>query len=212
LREIAERLSTVREVERREIAMTLHERAAQDLYAARLAIERLRSSARDVDTEAALGDIHGIIEQAVREIGALTNDLYPTALQHLALPDVLAQHAAKFEQRSGVGVTFEAAEPFPVLHPDVRLLLFRAAQEALTNVWRHARAGHVHMTLTADDAIRLTVEDDGIGLTPGSDMKAGSLGVLGMRERFGALGGGFSLGPSPHGGARLAAWLPARAG
>jgi signal transduction histidine kinase len=188
--------------------MNLHERAAQDLYVARLAVERLRASAHDVDTEAALDDIHGILDQAVREIGTVTRELYPTALQHLPLADVLAQHAATFGQRSGVEVSFSAPDAFPVLAPEVRLLFFRALQEALTNVWRHARAQHVGVTLSLDGAVRLVVEDDGVGLAPGASAKAGSLGLLGMRERFGAIGGGLALGSAGQGGVRLEAWAP----
>jgi PAS domain S-box-containing protein len=211
LRDVVERLATVRESERREIAMSLHEGPAQDLYAARLAVERLRSTAPDADALVALNDIHAIIEHAVRAIGALTYDLYPTALQHLALGDVLLQHAAKFQERSGIRVAVCAPAGLPSLDPERKLLFFRAAQEALTNVWRHAGARHATVALaTREGAFWLVVEDDGTGLVAGSDTKVGSLGLLAMRERFAAVGGGLELGPSLAGGARIGVWVPLR--
>lgn len=206
-REAVERLATVRESERHEIAIALHEGPAQDLYAARLGVERLRNAARSAGDVAALNDIHAIIEQAVREIGALTRGLYPTALAHLPLADVVTQHAETFRQRSGLQVRVDAATALPELAPEVKLLFFRAAQEALTNVWRHARATRVQLTLKRrQGAVWLVVEDDGVGLPPGSDAKVGSLGLLAMRERFHAAGGGLKLGASKLGGASVAVW------
>lgn len=64
------------------------------------------------------------------------------------------------------------------------------------------------VTLSLDQAVRLVVEDDGVGLAPGASAKAGSLGLLGMRERFGAIGGGLALGSANQGGVRLEAWAP----
>ena len=210
LREALDRLAAVREAERHEIAMALHEGVAQELYAARLGVEQLRRATQDGGGIAALDDIHAIIEQAVRGIGAQTSDLYPTALQHLALADVITQHAAKFQERSGiqVSVTASAALPDPV--PDLKLLLFRAAQEALTNVWRHARAATratISLSLKGN-ALWLVVEDDGAGFAPGADTKAGSLGLLAIRERFTAAGGGLRVGATPKGGASVSVWVP----
>jgi PAS domain S-box-containing protein len=210
LREVVERLAAVRESERREVAMSLHEGAAQDLYAARLGVERLRGATREPEAVAALNDIHGIIEQAVRGIGTLTHDLFPTALQHLELGDVIQQHAAKFQERSGIPVALDIPPGLPALDPERKLLFYRAAQEALTNVWRHARASHASVTLSRHEGrFWLVVEDDGVGLAGGSDAKIGSLGLLAMRERFAAVGGGLQLGPSAAGGARIGVWVPA---
>ncbi len=210
LREVVERLAAVRESERREIAMSLHEGAAQDLYAARLGVERLRRASRDEDAVAALNDIHGIIEQAVRGIGTLTQDLFPTALHHLELGDVIRQHAAQFQERSGIPVEVDVPPGLPALDPERKLLFFRAGQEALTNVWRHARATHASVTLAWHEGrYWLVVEDDGVGLPSGSETRIGSLGLLAMRERFTAVGGGLQLGRSAAGGARIGVWVPA---
>jgi hypothetical protein len=82
---------------------------------------------------------------------------------------------------------------------------FRVLQEALTNVLRHASAGHVQVVLASEDiGVALSVTDDGCGISA----EAEGLGILGMRERARALGGRLDLGAGPQGGTRVQLWLP----
>ena len=89
------------------------------------------------------------------------------------------------------------APGLPALSPDVELVVYRVAQEALTNAARHARAGHVELSLTRrGDRVVLSVADDGVGC---SDLVPGS-GVRGMQERAALVGGDLDIRPSPAGG------------
>jgi signal transduction histidine kinase len=105
---------------------------------------------------------------------------------------------------TGIRMSFDAPTALPPLSNDAELALFRAVQEALSNVARHANATSVAITLSKEDAeLRLEVRDDGRGFQgdPG-------LGLTGMSERLGALGGGIQIVNAAGGGARLAVRLP----
>jgi signal transduction histidine kinase len=105
-----------------------------------------------------------------------------------------------------------APELLTVLTRERELALFRAAQEGITNVLRHAQASRMQITIaTLDDDVILTVDDDGIGPPSRAQLaeqeRGGHVGLLGMRERLAALGGRMALETSPFGGTRLAVTL-----
>jgi PAS domain S-box-containing protein len=211
IRELAERLATVREDERRAVAVRLHERVAQELYAAHLNLEELerdnRYSAGVIDLARQLSQV---VDQSIADVRDLTNELYPTALVHLTLMQALEQLADQFGRRAGVRVTVCQTPEFPGLSSDTRILFFRAAQEMLTNVARHARASTVRVSLEADtERVALVVEDDGKGMTDADLRKAGSLGLLGIRERFEALGGGLAVDAAAPSGTHVTVFVPA---
>jgi signal transduction histidine kinase len=137
----------------------------------------------------------------MEESRQLANDLRPAALAYQDMATVLRSHAHFFGERSNLAITVTAATDFPNLTDAVRLLLFRAAQEALTNVARHARARRVDIVLRTDaERITMEVADDGVGIDSAAVKKPRSLGILGIRERFAALGGGVTIGRrEPHG-------------
>jgi PAS domain S-box-containing protein len=211
IRELAGRLATVREDERRAVAVRLHEGVAQELYAAHLNLEELE---RDNSNRSGVFDLarrlSRVVEQSIADVRDLTNELYPTALVHLTILRALEQLADQFGRRAGVRVTVRQTPEFPDLNADTRILFFRAAQEMLTNVARHAGASHVRVSLEADaERIALVVEDDGKGMADADLRKAGSLGLLGIRERFEALGGGLAIGNAAPTGTRVTVFVPA---
>jgi signal transduction histidine kinase len=111
--------------------------------------------------------------------------------------------------RSGLEIKVVEATPLPTLNEASRLVFFRAAQEALTNVVRHARASTVHISLGTDGgSIKMVIVDNGRGIEERALTKPTSLGLLGLRERFEALGGGLAVTRESRGGTRLAAYLP----
>jgi signal transduction histidine kinase len=147
----------------------------------------------------------GLIDTGIRSIRSVTNDLRPSLLDDLGLLPALRSLCADFQERSGVRTTLDAPATLPPLPEDADLALFRAMQEGLSNVARHAGASAVHVTVEvteaaagAPPAVTLTVRDDGAGVVTPADLarweREGHMGLVGMRERIGALGGTVALG------------------
>jgi signal transduction histidine kinase len=124
----------------------------------------------------------------------VANDLRPVALAYFGVSAIIKEHARHFGERSNLTIHVSESAEFPKLDEATRLLLFRAAQEALTNVARHAHATTVDISLrAADGRITMEITDDGIGIADAAMNKHRSLGLLGLRERFAALGGGLKV-------------------
>jgi PAS domain S-box-containing protein len=211
IRELAERLATVREDERRAVAVRLHEGLGQELYAAHLSLSALEREGRGRSAITELArELSRVVDQSIEEVRSLTNELYPTSLAHLELGAALEQLANQFARRASVAVIVHQSPEFPTLEADTRVLFFRAAQELLTNVGRHAGASNVSIDLEADaERIAMIVTDDGKGIAPGDLHKAGSLGLLGIRERFIALGGGLAIDSGAPAGTCVTVFVPA---
>ena len=212
IRELAERLATVREDERRAVAVTLHERVAQELYAAQLSLKALERKSRGRSGIMQLArELSRVIDQSIEDVRSLTDQLYPTSLVYLPLSEALEHLARQVGKLSGIRVAVDQQPEFPQLEMEIRALFFRAAQEALANVARHAAASNVTIHLEADSKrIVMVVADDGKGVAPVDLRKPGSLGLLGMRERFAAAGGGLTVERGSSRGTCLSVFLPSR--
>jgi PAS domain S-box-containing protein len=210
VRELAERLAIIREEERRAVAVRLHEGVAQELYAAQLSLQELEREGRGHSGIGELAqELSRVIDQSIEDVRNLTDDLYPTSLAHLSLREALEQLASKFGKRAGIRVAVEQMPEFPDLNTQARVLFYRAAQEALANVARHAAASTVDLSLEADsERIALLVVDDGRGIAASDLQKAGSLGLLGIRERFATAGGGLIVERRVQSGTSVTAYLP----
>jgi two-component system sensor histidine kinase UhpB len=131
--------------------------------------------------------------QAVREIA---QGLRPPALDEFGLRASLVALAVGFGERSGLRVRQRIDTDLPALEREAELAVYRVAQEAMTNVVRHARAERVELKLQRrDGAVVLTVRDDGCGIEPGHLRSA--TGVAGMRERALLVGGSLNVSGSP---------------
>jgi len=210
IRELAQRVETVREEERRSIAHALHEGIAQELFAIKLGLDNLHAKVgKREGISRVVKDLTVAIEKCMADTRQVANNLLPTALAHLRVSAGIEQHARCFSAISGLQITVTELAPFPELGETTRLLLFRAAQEALTNVARHACATRADIVLSADDAwIRMVVTDDGIGIHDDAVAKAGSLGLFGIQERVGGLGGTLVIERVVPSGTRLSVNLP----
>lgn len=208
---IAQRLLTVQEEERRRIARDLHDTTLQDLATALMAAERIERS-RDEDVrDAALGAARGLIERAMQDLRTLSYLLHPPLLKERGLAAALHAYVAGFAARGGMECDFNAEDTLPRLDAEVKIALFRVAQEALANAHRHSGARHATVTLraTADD-VRLIVSDDGQGFAVPEDMdEAATLGVgiPGMRARLHQIGGWLTI-QSDAGGTVVMAAVP----
>jgi signal transduction histidine kinase len=139
----------------------------------------------------------------------IANELRPSAFAYLPVSGAIQEHARHFGEISGLTIRVAEIAPLPKLDDATRLILFRAAQEALTNVARHARASSVDIVLRADaESITMEIIDDGVGIEDTALVKAGSFGLLEIRERVGALGGALVVRKNVDAGTTVSVRLP----
>jgi signal transduction histidine kinase len=199
--------------ERQRLAREIHDTLAQDftsvimhLSAAELHAGQDASAARD-QVRQALRTARQGLDEARRIVWALR----PEALERSSLAESIEQLAARWSAESGVPArTAVTGAPRPV-RPEIEAAVLRAAQEALHNVRKHARARRVDLTLSyMSDLIALDVADDGVGFEPSAAPPEvqGGYGLKAMRERVEALGGALSVESGPGKGTALAVSLP----
>ena len=203
LERLSVRMARQHEEERRRISLELHDETAQAFAAVKLQLGVLRETV-DPSFAPRMDRVLELVDTGMRSIRNVARDLRPPLLDELGLLPALHALVEGFGERTGIRLSFDAPTALPPLSNDAELALFRALQEALSNVARHANAGSVAITLSKEDGeLRLEVCDDGRGFQgdPG-------LGLTGMGERLGALGGGVQIANAAGGGARLAVRLP----
>lgn len=188
--------------ERRRIGRELHDSTSQLLVAARLGLNRLAVRER-LDEEAlrVLEDARAAIEGAQREIRNFSFVLHPPSLIEDGLEDSLRSFAMGFARRTGLDISVEVARGGWRIPFAIKVALFRVAQEALMNVYRHAQASNAVVRLRHKGRrIVLEVEDDGVGM-PKDETEAAmeGVGISGMRARMMQIGGAFDLIAGPVG-------------
>jgi PAS domain S-box-containing protein len=197
--ELLRRLVTAQEDERRRVARDLHDTLGQELTALILGLDALeRAVPEGAPGRARLREVQATVERIGREAYDLALELRPTALDDLGLSAALAAYVARWSGRTGIAAAFE-----PVgldggrLPPEVETTVYRVVQEALNNVARHAGATRVGILAARHEGEFIAlVEDDGRGFDPeAADARPGRqrLGLLGMRERVGLVGGRLSV-------------------
>jgi PAS domain S-box-containing protein len=210
IRALAQRLEAVYEHERRTLANVLHERVAQDLYAARLRLGFVEScSGGKADALRGCHEAGVAIENCIEDMRQIANDLWPAGFAHHGIAAILQHHAGHYAELAGLNINVLVKTPFPALDDAAQLIFFRAAQELLSNVVRHAQARNVTIALKADAAqIVMEVLDDGVGIVEGSTPKSGSLGLLKIRERFAVLGGALNVERNLPAGTKVTVHIP----
>ncbi len=183
------------EEERARIAQDLHDEVNQALTAILL---RLQAAALDVPPglRSELKEIQTLATQAMEELLNLARTLRPTALDDHGLVPALASQVSNFGERTGIKSTFHRHGEAPELSDEEQLVLYRVAQESLSNVVQHSGASAVRVELSSVGRTVLRVRDDGCGFTP-SNRSGGRLGVSGMRERALLVGGRLNVFSAP---------------
>jgi two-component system sensor histidine kinase UhpB len=209
-REATGRVLAAQESERLRIAQELHDQVGQELTAALLLLSRLETKAPRELGPAVL-DVQNSIRASLEDVRRIAIELRPEALEDLGLESALAVLCDRFAERSGLDVSYRIDEPLPTLSPQTELVIYRVAQEALTNVARHSGSGWAELSLEPGERqIVLTVRDRGKGLhngqLPGSGMR-------GMRERAALVGAGLEIdNASPGPGAEVRLRVPIEVG
>ena len=216
LRAVSRRLVEIEEAERRRIARELHDRVGQNLSALTISLNLVAQQAKELSPEvrSRLEDAQALVDATLQSIENLMTDLRPPLLDEYGLGAALGAYAEEFAQRTGVRVEVEGAqETARSLRPEAAIALYRIAQEALSNVAKHAGARSVEIVLERQPPnMVLVICDDGHGFVPGVAGR-GRWGMSAMRERAEAAGGQLTVVSAPGEGAivRIAVPLPASA-
>ncbi len=205
-RESARHALMAQEAERRRIARELHDEVGQTLTGVILQVEGLAAAIPD-ELRPQLEVLRETARHGTEEVRRIARQLRPEALEELGLQSALAALATAFGEQAGIRLE-RRLEPDLPLSKEQELVVYRVAQEALTNVVRHADASHVVLDLQfKDEQTVLSVRDDGRGLAPGSLQS--SNGIRGMRERAMLIGANISIVSPPQGGTEVRLCVPA---
>lgn len=211
LAELSSHLEAAKEEERERISRDIHDELGSILVflkieAAQLAgklpadAAKLREKAHSIET---------LLDQAMSTASRVARELRPGILKEFGLPAAIECQAEDFSQRFGIPCRVQCDEDGIEPEPDTSLALFRIAQEALTNVAKHAHASLVVMRLSRESGnILLEIRDNGRGISQHDMQKPRSFGLRGIRERVSSLGGDFAIGAAEHGGTHLVLHVP----
>jgi PAS domain S-box-containing protein len=214
LRDLAARLEAAREAERTRIAREIHDELGQALTALKIDLTWLKRRLPQPAPELA-GKVDGmeaILNDTAGAVQRIATELRPGVLDELGLQAAIQWQAREFETRTGIACRVELATEQSAVDATRATAAFRIFQEALTNVARHAGATQVlvRFTLSAQ-ALDLSVQDNGRGISEGALADSGSLGLVGMRERATTLGGTVTITGVPGRGTTLTLHLPSLA-
>jgi len=208
---LSRQLLEAQENERRHIARELHDEIGQALTAVKI---NLQAAQRTPDTLAAyLEDSISIVDRTLQQVRTLSLDLRPALLDDLGLVVALRWYVDRQAQRTGFTAQFVADALKTRPRPDIETACFRVAQEALTNVVRHARAQQVRVELhQRDTELHLLIRDDGKGFDVRTAQEraaqGASMGLLGMQERVWLVGGQIAIESAPAGGTEIRVRFP----
>lgn len=215
LRELTHRIVEVQENERKRVSTELHDGISQLLVSARYGLDQaLARVGGKADARTALQKSMGTIDGAISEVRRISMALRPSVLDDIGLAAAISSLGREFGERTGVHVETNVDKVGPYLSENARTAMYRVAQEALTNIAKHADAKNVTIELcTHSDGVCLRVEDDGKSLRmPARDGKQAphqGMGLRNMRERMDAFDGTLDIKKSARGGLLVKAFLPA---
>ena len=217
LRHLTHQILQSQEEERRKISRQLHDEIAQILTGIKVQLTAL-TQATAVNPRVLrqrIARTRRLVSQSIDVVHRFARDLRPSLLDDLGLLPALRSYIKDLVKRRALRIRFTAFPGVEVLDNDRRTALYRVAQEALTNVARHAHARKVTVSiLKLREAVRLEIHDDGKSFPAErllSARQGGRLGLLGMRERVEMVGGRFAIASVPGKGTTVTAEIPLRA-
>jgi PAS domain S-box-containing protein len=210
VRQLAGKLLTAQEAERRRLAREMHDDFTQRLAVLAIEAGKLEQELDSSGTASGrLRDMKGQLIRLSEDVHALSRQLHPSILDDLGLVDALRSECNSFSQREGISVHC-ALEPAPANLPkDAALCLYRIAQEGLRNIARHAGVREASVSLAStSEGVLLSIEDAGLGFDPAQFHGKPGLGLASMEERARLIGGDFSIRSEPNQGTLIEVWAP----
>ncbi len=211
--ELLKRIVAAQEAERQRIARELHDETGQALTALGLGLRGAATMFRQDENKAMhnLRHLEDLAAHSLNELQRMIADLRPSHLDDLGLSAALRWYTGEVQSRAPLEVSFEVTGEAREIASALKTTLFRLAQEALTNVVKHAAADHAQVRLIyGQQVVTLSIEDDGCGFDADGLARADrhSWGLLGMEERASLLGGQLNLRSSPGKGTRVEVHIP----
>lgn len=210
---LSRRLVESQEMERRHIARELHDEVGQTLTVAEMNLQAVMQSSRATPLTGRVKESLEAVERVLAQVRDLSLNLRPSMLDDLGLESALRWYTSRQAALTGLQADFQADSLEDRLDPVIETACFRVAQEALTNVARHARAHAATLALRKQDGhLHLVVRDDGVGFDVATlrnqAVQGASLGLLSMEERATLADGGLELKSAPGQGTEVHAWFP----
>jgi signal transduction histidine kinase len=212
LQGLSHRLIEVQEAERRRIAGELHDEIGQALTIVKLNLQAAQRKALPNETGTDFTESVAVVDRALEQVRNLSLDLRPSLLDDLGFVAALRWYVARQARLGGFALHFHVEDLGGRLAPALETTCFRVAQEAITNIIRHAHAREVWVSLACEGQLCLTIRDDGRGFdVSAAEARAShgeSFGLLGMRERVGIVDGRLTISSSPGAGTIVNACFP----
>jgi signal transduction histidine kinase len=209
-RDAVRRVVEAQEVERARLARELHDETGQALTSILLGLKPLEERATNDEDRSAVRSLRELVVSTLQDVRRLAVELRPSVLDDFGLTSAVERLAESYREQSGLRVDLEAQLGDERLPREVETALYRIIQEALTNIVKHAGASRVSILLTQRDGTAVAVlEDDGSGFETKA-IRTDGLGLVGMRERVGLLGGKLRIESSPGSGTTVHAEVPLR--
>lgn len=215
MQQLSRMILQAQEDERLRLARELHDEAAQALTSLIVHLRLLERAKNPEEAQQRVVELRQLTAAALDDVRRVSLDLRPTILDDLGLAPALEWRVDEFNLGDDVAATIQVSGLSHRLPQEYELVFYRTAQEALSNIVKHADACNVEVKLwTDDESVQLTVKDDGCGFTPTStvDESGSGLGLLGMRERLGTIDGELEIKSAPESGTMIHACAPLPSG
>jgi two-component system, NarL family, sensor histidine kinase DevS len=210
-RDALRRVVAAQELERRRLARELHDETGQALTSILLGLKAAEDAGGRAEVHAALASLRELVVETLHDVRRLAVELRPRALDDFGLVPALERLTETFSEQTGISVRFEHFFDEDRLPEEVETALYRIVQEALTNIVKHAGAGHVRVVLSrGEGAVTAVIEDDGRGFDEVEDGSDDGVGLVGMRERIALLDGRVEVESRPGLGTTIVAEVPVR--
>ena len=214
LRRLSHQILSVQEEERKKISRDLHDEIVQTLTGISVTLATLKqdSTVSTSDLGRKIAATQRLVEHSMKSVHRFARELRPPLLDDLGLIAALNSYMKSYTLRTPIRINFKASAAVENLSSPRRLVLYRIAQEALTNVAKHAHASLVHVTIEKlPGSMRMEIHDNGRSFRADqtlSGRRSQRLGLIGMRERVEMIGGSFSIESEPGKGTTIRAQIP----